>query len=498
MVPVGEDPRDGPRVGRRPDRPVRADHAVARGDGRSSRREMERAGLPDPAADRRRDDVAGAHRGEDRAALPRAGRPRASTRRARSASPSALVDRDRRDAFAAGDPRRVRDGPPRARRAAGDARPATRSPRRARHRFAIDWTGPAPSDRRGRRSSASGRSTTHPLDELVGRIDWTPFFATWELRGAYPGDPRRPDAWAPAARDLHADARRDAPADRRRAAAHARRRRSASGRRTRVGDDIELYTSDGRDEPLARRPHAPPADGQAAGPAEPRPGRLHGAARVRRRGLRRRVRGHRRARRRRARRRGSRPPTTTTARSCSRPSPTGWPRRSPSGSTSSSGASCGATRPTSTLPNDATSSASEYQGIRPAPGYPACPDHTEKGTLFELLEAERAGRHPLTESFAMLARRVGQRLLLLAPAGALLRPRPDRAGPARGLRGAQGLSTSRRWPAGSRRTSPTRKRGAKASPAVRRPRPPSPAPSPRSSRSTGCRTPRPRPRGIPA
>ena len=43
------------------------------------------------------------------------------------------------------------------------------------------------------------------------------------------------------------------------------------------------------------------------------------------------------------------------------------------------------------LPNDAIIR-EEYQGIRPAPGYPACPDHTEKGTLFELLEAEqRAG-----------------------------------------------------------------------------------------------------------
>jgi 5-methyltetrahydrofolate--homocysteine methyltransferase len=43
-----------------------------------------------------------------------------------------------------------------------------------------------------------------------------------------------------------------------------------------------------------------------------------------------------------------------------------------------------------------------YRGIRPAPGYPACPDHTEKGALFELLQAtERAGIH-LTESFAML------------------------------------------------------------------------------------------------
>jgi 5-methyltetrahydrofolate--homocysteine methyltransferase len=42
----------------------------------------------------------------------------------------------------------------------------------------------------------------------------------------------------------------------------------------------------------------------------------------------------------------------------------------------------------------------KYQGIRPAPGYPACPDHTEKKLLFELLEAEKVGIQ-LTESYAM-------------------------------------------------------------------------------------------------
>ena len=44
--------------------------------------------------------------------------------------------------------------------------------------------------------------------------------------------------------------------------------------------------------------------------------------------------------------------------------------------------------------------AEKYRGIRPAPGYPAQPDHTEKGTLFRLLDAERIGIK-LTESFAM-------------------------------------------------------------------------------------------------
>jgi len=43
----------------------------------------------------------------------------------------------------------------------------------------------------------------------------------------------------------------------------------------------------------------------------------------------------------------------------------------------------------------------KYRGIRPAPGYPACPDHTEKQTLFDLLEAEKNASIKLTESFAM-------------------------------------------------------------------------------------------------
>jgi len=43
----------------------------------------------------------------------------------------------------------------------------------------------------------------------------------------------------------------------------------------------------------------------------------------------------------------------------------------------------------------------EYRGIRPAPGYPACPDHSEKATLWRLLDAERRAGIRLTESYAM-------------------------------------------------------------------------------------------------
>jgi 5-methyltetrahydrofolate--homocysteine methyltransferase len=46
--------------------------------------------------------------------------------------------------------------------------------------------------------------------------------------------------------------------------------------------------------------------------------------------------------------------------------------------------------------------AERYRGIRPAPGYPACPEHTEKRTIFRLLDAERASGMRLTESCAML------------------------------------------------------------------------------------------------
>ena len=44
----------------------------------------------------------------------------------------------------------------------------------------------------------------------------------------------------------------------------------------------------------------------------------------------------------------------------------------------------------------------KYQGIRPAPGYPTQPDHTEKGTMWDLMNVEKEIGVELTESFAML------------------------------------------------------------------------------------------------
>ena len=53
-----------------------------------------------------------------------------------------------------------------------------------------------------------------------------------------------------------------------------------------------------------------------------------------------------------------------------------------------------------TLDNDALI-AEKYRGIRPAPGYPACPDHNQKRTLFELLKVTENTEITLTESLAM-------------------------------------------------------------------------------------------------
>jgi 5-methyltetrahydrofolate--homocysteine methyltransferase len=57
--------------------------------------------------------------------------------------------------------------------------------------------------------------------------------------------------------------------------------------------------------------------------------------------------------------------------------------------------------PEESLDNEALI-AEKYRGIRPAPGYPACPEHSEKGTLFDLLDAGTNAGMTLTESFAML------------------------------------------------------------------------------------------------
>ena len=256
----------------------------------------------------------------------------------------ALIQPDRRDAFVAG----IRDEYETVRRERAGSRAKekrlTVAEARANH-VPIDWSAVTPP-----RPTFLGPRTfaDYPLAELVDFIDWTPFFTTWEMRGAYPAILDDPRLGAGRARPPSRRAGAARPARRRGAADGQRGRRLLAGQqRRRRHHGLVRRRSAGTARDL---PDAPPADGQARRPAERRPGRLRRPRRDRRRRLHRRIRGHDRASASTRSSRSSRRPTTTTRRSSPRPSPIAWPRPSPSGSTSASGASCGATRPTRRSP----------------------------------------------------------------------------------------------------------------------------------------------------
>ena len=82
-----------------------------------------------------------------------------------------------------------------------------------------------------------------------------------------------------------------------------------------------------------------------------------------------------------------------------------------------------------------------YRGIRPAPGYPAQPEHSEKATLFKLLDAEAAIGVKLTESYAMWPGSSVSGFYYRPSRKPLFRRRQDRARPSGGLCPAQGLDS---------------------------------------------------------
>jgi 5-methyltetrahydrofolate--homocysteine methyltransferase len=238
---------------------------------------------------------------------------------------------------------------------------------------------------------------TYDVAELVEYIDWTPFFQTWELKGRFPAI-LQDEAQGATARQLFADAR-------------AMLERAIAERwfdpkavigfwpANAVGDDIRLYTGESRTQTLATfhtlrqqlsrrdgRPHlalsdfvAPESSGKAdyvggfvvtAGANEERIAERFARANddyasIMVKALADRIaeafaeRMHMRVRR------------------------EFW------------GYASDETLSVEQLVNE------DYRGIRPAPGYPAQPDHTEKATLFELLGAERRAGVKLTESYAM-------------------------------------------------------------------------------------------------
>ena len=284
------------------------------------------------------------------------------------------------------------------------------------------------------------------LAELARYIDWTPFFQTWELKGRYPAILEDDDAGRGGAA-LFADAQamlKQIIAEKWFAPKAVVGFWPAGA----DGDDIHLYDDESRGASSRRfftlRQQLAKRDGR------PNLALADFVAPSRGRRLYRRLRRDGRASRRRRSPSASRAPTTIIPRSWSRRSPTASPRRSPRRCTRACGASSGATRPTRrSSPEELIEE--RYRGIRPAPGYPAQPDHTEKATLFALLDAEARIGVGLTESFAMWPGSSVSGLYIAHPRGALFRRRQGRARSGRGLRGAQGHAGRAKSSAGWRR-----------------------------------------------
>ena len=240
-----------------------------------------------------------------------------------------------------------------------------------------------------------------PLETIVPYIDWTFFFAAWELKGRFPAILDHPQYGA-AARELYDHARTlldrivaERLLDRsRRVRLLARALRRRRHRRLRAD-----RSAGSRSHRAAALQHAAAA-GAAVAMAQPnlsladfvapRDSGTPGLSSARSRSPA--------ASAPRSWPRRSSATRTTTTRSWSRRWPTGWPKPSPSGCTRARARDWGYGAGEQLSSEDLI--AERYRGIRPAFGYPACPDHSEKCKLFELLQAERAGIS-LTESCAM-------------------------------------------------------------------------------------------------
>jgi 5-methyltetrahydrofolate--homocysteine methyltransferase len=305
-----------------------------------------------------------------------------------------LLSRTLRDGFVAGvrqEYETVRTE--RGRRAPSERRQSLDAARR--NRLTLDWAASPPPV-----PCSTGLTVLddYPLEDLVGRIDWTPFFQTWELAGHYPdilADPRVGSVATGLFRDAQALLDRIVR-DR------LLRARAVFGvfHANAVGDDIELYADEERTEQLAvihtlrqqmvkppGRPNLALADYVApreSGVAD----YVGGFAVTAGVGLDRLV----------AEFEGAHDDYNAIL----------------AKALADRLAEAFAERLHERVRREYWAYASEeslensdlvrekYQGIRPAPGYPACPDHTEKQALFELLRAESNAGITLTESCAML------------------------------------------------------------------------------------------------
>ena len=216
------------------------------------------------------------------------------------------------------------------------------------------------------------------------------------------------------------------------------------------GDDILVFADEARSAPIAVAAYAAPATAAPRGPRQCRARRFHRAARQRARRL------YRRLRRDRRHRRGSRGRALQARqRRLFRDHGQGA-RRSARRSARRALHQRVRKEFWGYAPDEALAAneliAEKYRGIRPAPGYPAQPDHTEKATLFRLLDGERQIGVRAHRKLRDVAGRLGVRLLFQPPGKLLFRRRQDRARSSRGLCQAQELDIRRKPRNGWRRS----------------------------------------------
>ncbi|KAB2939515.1 MAG: methionine synthase [Hyphomicrobium sp.] len=264
------------------------------------------------------------------------------------------------------------------------------------NKFAIDWSGYKPPKPTflGTKAFAD-----YPLAELVPYIDWTPFFQTWELTGRYPAI-LKDNKVGTEAQKLFNDAQEML---KRMIAEKWVRASGVIGfwPANSIGDDIALFTDETRKQQLAtlftlrqqivrdpsrERAHTALADFVApreTGLADYVGGFAVTAGLGEEEAIKTRIKAHDDYGRILLKALCDRLAEAFAERMHARARREFWGYAA-----------------SETLSNEELI-AEKYRGIRPAPGYPAQPDHTEKGTLWRLMDVERAAGIELTESFAM-------------------------------------------------------------------------------------------------
>ena len=262
-----------------------------------------------------------------------------------------------------------------------------------RRRSALDWAGyrPPQPELRGARLLSD-----IDLSQLVPYVDWTPFFAVWELRGTYPRIFENPD-WGPKAREVFDEAQ-------------VMLQQLVQGGKLKaracygffpaaaVGDDVEIYADESRSGLLGTlhtlRQQAVRADGLPAqaladfvAPRETGLADWIGAFAVTAGlGAEEIVAGH---------ERDNDPYAAIMVKALADRLAEALAEWLHQRARREWGYGKDEAIPVEDLIRE------KYRGIRPAPGYPACPDHTEKRLLFDLLGGEHQVGIRLTESFAM-------------------------------------------------------------------------------------------------